>query len=161
MVTDLNIILVQNNYIYNQNKYIVTLAITANQMASWKLSATEVLALLHPHDEDIFDDLQEPVQDGNDEEFDESEDDFSDLGRDDSGPDTDVDDEEEIVEDSFQDRTELSGSCEVLQDFQPGTSEQYTMKNFIKTYNPTGETNISSAAPNSLSPTATINPIHT
>jgi len=49
------------------------------------------------------------------------------------------------------------------------------MKNFIKTYNPIGETDISSAAPNSeyielalpiptstsLSPTATINPTHT
>jgi len=101
----------------------VTLAVTANQMASRKLSATEVLALLHPHDEDIFDDFHEPVQDGSDEEFDESEDDFSDLRRDDSGPETDVDDDEEIVEDSYQDRTKLSGSCEVLQDFQPGTSE--------------------------------------
>ncbi len=80
----------------------MTLTITVNQMASRKLSATEVLALLHPHDEDIFDDFHEPAQEKSDEEFDESEDDFSDLGRDDSGPENYVDDDEEIVEDWYR-----------------------------------------------------------
>ena len=83
------------------------LAKTTDKMASRKLSASEVLALLHPNDDDIFDDIHEPVQDGSDEEFDDSEDGLSDEERDSNCPDSDDADTDgkDLVEDSI--RTEL------------------------------------------------------
>jgi len=98
--------------VYNFNKNI-TSAITACDMASRKLSASEVLALLHPSDEDVFDDdIYKPVQDGSDEEFDDSEDDdFSGDGYNGTGG-------EELFQDSDEDRIEdrinVSESCEFL-----------------------------------------------
>ncbi len=77
-------------------------------MASGKLSASEVLALLHPSDEGIFDDdIHEPVQEGSDEEFDDSEDDdFTGDGCDGTGG--------EMVQDSDEDRIDTFESCEFL-----------------------------------------------
>ncbi len=84
-------------------------------MASRKLSASEVLALLHPSDEDIFDDdIHEPVQEGSDEEFDDSEDDFTGDGCDGTGGEMVQDsDEEEMIEDS-DDKIDTFESCEFV-----------------------------------------------
>ncbi len=72
---------------------------------------SEVLALLHPSDEDIFDDdIHEPVQKDSDEEFDDSEDDdFTVDGCDGTGGEEIVQDsdEEEMIEDSDEDRLSL------------------------------------------------------
>lgn len=107
----------------NKHTCNVTLAKTTDKMASRKLSASEVLALLHPNDDDIFDDIHEPVQDGSDEEFDDSEDGLSDEERDSNCPDSDDADTDgkDLVEDSIRDRTDVSECGEVLQYFQPGT----------------------------------------
>ena len=87
-------------------------------MASRKLSASEVLALLHPSDEDIFDDdIHEPVQEGSDEEFDDSEDDdFTGDGCDGTGGEEMIQnsDEEEMIEDSDEDKIDTFESCEFL-----------------------------------------------
>ena len=108
----------------------MALAITAHKMASRKLSVSEVLALLHPNEEDILDDIQEPVQDGNDKEFDYSEDDFCAEGSADSSVENDEDSdgeeidansgEEETVDDSDQHSTEGFRNCDILQELSEG-----------------------------------------
>ncbi len=71
------------------------LAISAHNMTSRKLTASEVLALLHQNEDD-FDDVYEPVQEGSDEDFDCSSDSCAEAS-DDSGGEDMVEDSDEIA----------------------------------------------------------------
>ncbi len=102
--------------IYNKNilfitSNIVILAISACNMTSRKLSASEVLALLHQN-EDNFDDVHEPLQEGSDEDFDDSSDSCPEAS-DDSG-------DEDVIEDS--DEVAIPDSDNYLPEFDTSTT---------------------------------------
>ena len=91
-------------------------------MAHKKLSVSDVLDLLDQNDEDIFDDIHEPCQDGSDEEFHDSDADFDAVDSDDYCVGTDGSSgDEEMVGGSDEDNADVSKNYEDLQDIQTGT----------------------------------------
>jgi len=112
---------IEKHYIhYRKNKYyfkpILILAKQLIIMTSRKLSLDEVLELLH-NDEEFFDDEQEIIQEGSDDEFEAEEVDDSDLEE-------VVDSDREMVEDSGSEESEdlENGNFNALQEFQQGIS---------------------------------------
>ncbi len=75
------------------------LAISAHNMTSRKLSASEVLALLHQNEDD-FDDVYEPVQEGSDQDFDYGSDSCAEASDDSGGEDMVEESDEVVVSDS-------------------------------------------------------------